>query len=176
MDVTTITATVVGIITFDQKAGQQEYRNEINDILRDYKEGYQLSEQGEIVITTPEGMERLLAATLPTDDQANIASRVNVAKQQFLLSRSSLNSRREAVRNLGDVLEYLKPELKNILTTKDTSDLFNILNNFGIRHHNVDQQTDYDQVIFLSWLFYYYLAAIHAAIHLINKQKQRSNP
>ena len=46
---------------------------------------------------------------------------------------------------------------------------FEIANNFGIRHHKVGQRTDYDKPIWYSWLFYYYLATIHAAVRLIDK-------
>lgn len=43
------------------------------------------------------------------------------------------------------------------------SDLFQIANEFGVRHHNQKQKqkTNYDERIWLSWMFYYYLANIH---------------
>jgi hypothetical protein len=53
--------------------------------------------------------------------------------------------------------------------------LFNIANNFGIRHHNEKQKTDYDESIWLSWIFYYCLATIHAALRLIEKKEQKQN-
>jgi hypothetical protein len=30
----------------------------------------------------------------------------------------------------------------NVITNKEDGDLFNIANNFGIRHHRIDQKTD----------------------------------
>lgn len=84
-----------------------------------------------------------------------------------------MDQRRDAVRNLGDVVEFLRPKIKKVLKD-DESDLFNILNNFGIRHHNDQQRTGYEQSIFLSWLFYHYLAAIHAAVRLIEKREGKN--
>ena len=51
----------------------------------------------------------------------------------------------------------------------DEGDLFNIVNNFGIRHHNDAQKTQYDKPIWYSWMFYYDLATIHAAVRLIER-------
>lgn len=70
------------------------------------------------------------------------------------------------------MLEFLRPKLEQVLTSKDESDLFNTANNFGIRHHNERQKTDYDKSIWYSWMFYYYLATIHAALRLIEKQEE----
>jgi len=66
----------------------------------------------------------------------------------------------------------IRPQLKKVIMTSDENDLFNIANNFGIRHNNKDQKTDYDKAIFYSWIFYYYLATIHATTRLIEKNKK----
>lgn len=41
-----------------------------------------------------------------------------------------------------------------------------------IRHHNKEQKTGYDESIWLSWAFYYYLATINACVRLIERSKQ----
>jgi len=69
---------------------------------------------------------------------------------------------------LADILESLRPKLKLVLTHKDEDDLFNIANNFGIRHKNERQKTDYDP-LWLSWMFYYYLATIHFVTRRLEK-------
>ena len=61
-----------------------------------------------------------------------------------------------------------------MLTSKDESDLFNLANNFGIRHHKPDQKTDYDKPIWYSWMFYYYLSTIHACMRLIEKSEAKA--
>ncbi len=67
------------------------------------------------------------------------------------------------------MLEYLRPQLKQILSSNDESDLFNLANNFGIRHHNQRQKTDYDPA-WLSWIFHHYLATIHLATRLVEQR------
>jgi len=75
---------------------------------------------------------------------------------------------------LAKVLEFIRPKIKLLLTTDDENDLFNIANNFGIRHHNEIQKTDYDQEIWLDWMFYYYLSTINSIVRLINKRQTRT--
>jgi len=43
-----------------------------------------------------------------------------------------------------------------------------LANNFGIRHHNERQKTDYD-ALWLNWMFYFYLSTIHV---LLRKMSQ----
>ena len=73
------------------------------------------------------------------------------------------------MRDLADVLEFLRPQAKLVLASKDESDLFELANSFGIRHHNQRQKTGYDSAIWHSWMFYYYLATIHAVTRLIER-------
>jgi hypothetical protein len=68
------------------------------------------------------------------------------------------------VRDLADVLEYLRPKVKALLTSADEKDIFNIANNFGIRHHNDQQKTGYEASLWLSWMFYFYLSTIHVLL------------
>ncbi len=157
--------------SFDKNAGQREYRNEINSILADYSVGYELSDNGEILELPERGLENLIEANLPLYDPENVEERVASAITKFRRYHSTLDERRDAIRDLGDVLEFLRPKAKEVLLSRDESDLFNIANNFGIRHHNSDQKTDYDKPIWYSWMFYYYLSTIHACLRLINKAK-----
>ncbi|MCX6376582.1 MAG: hypothetical protein NTU88_11210 [Armatimonadetes bacterium] len=158
---------------FDSAAGRAEFRAHFNEIARDYDDGYQLSEQGEILLTAESGFGELLLAPLPVCDKENVRSRVDLAKRKFLRHRSSLADRRDAVRELADVLEYLRPKLEGVLTRKDEADLFNIANNFGIRHHNAAQKTEYDKAVWYTWMFYYYLATISAVMRLIKKAEAK---
>ena len=158
--------------SFDTELGREVYRREINEILQDYKDGYVLSENGEILALAEKGLENLFHANIPTHDPANVEARVNAAVLKFRRYKSSIDERRDAVRDLADVLEFLRPKLKAVITKSDENDLFNIANNFGIRHHNETQKTDYEKAIWYSWIFYYYLATIHAALRLIKKHEE----
>ncbi|MHC5613612.1 MAG: hypothetical protein ACYTXA_22090 [Nostoc sp.] len=154
---------------FDKELGQKEFRDKINEIISEYKDGYELSEIGEILELGEQGLETLFEANLPTDEPENVEKRIEAAILKFRRYRSSLNDRHDAIRDLVDVLEFLKTRIKKVINSQDESDLFNIANNFGIRHHNEKQKTDFDQAIWYSWMFYYYLATIHACLRLINK-------
>lgn len=134
-----------------------------------YGTGYELSVDGEILELAETGLEGLFEAPIPTNDPENISKRVEAARNKFRRYRSSLDERRDAIRDLADVLEYLRPQLKSVITAKDESDLFNIINNFGIRHHNDNQRANYDKPIWYSWMFYYYLSTIHAVVRLIER-------
>ena len=64
-------------------------------------------------------------------------------------------------------LEYLKTcNIK--LESKDSSDLFNIMNSFDLRHQQKVQQKDYQKD---EWLFYTCLASIKLLLRL--KQDKR---
>jgi hypothetical protein len=156
---------------FDSATERIELRELINPLLRDYADGWTLSEQGEILRLGPEELTPLLEAPLPTNDPKNVGERVKAATLKYRLHGSSIEDRRDAVRNLADVLEFLRTDAKQLLTRQDEADLFEVANRFGIRHHKVDQKTDYDPEIWLPWVFYYYLATIHALVEIKNRTR-----
>ncbi|GAP12178.1 hypothetical protein BECAL_03381 [Bellilinea caldifistulae] len=155
--------------SFDQNAGKKEFREAINSILKDYKSGYELSTEGEILSLPQHGLEALFESELPHYESDNVEKRLETAIEKFRRYHATWDEKRDAIRDLADVLEYLRPRLKEVLSSKDENDLFNLANNFGIRHHNANQKTDYDKEIWYPWLFYYYLATIRACISLLSK-------
>lgn len=144
------------------------FRERINELLNLYIQPYTLSEKGEVLHKPEKGFERIFEADIPSDDK-NVTSKIDAAILKFRRHGASLDDRRQAVRDLADVLEYLRPKLKALLSKQDENDLFNIANNFGIRHHNEKQKTNYDSAIWLSWMFYFYLATIHVALRKIEQ-------
>ncbi|MBT2286954.1 hypothetical protein J7E78_25880 [Paenibacillus polymyxa] len=155
---------------FDKNLGQEEFKVEINEILRDYKQGYELSNDGEILLLGDKGLNFLLEAKIPEYDLSNVDNRVEIAILKFRRYRASLNERKDAVRDLSDVLEYLRPQIKEHMLSKDESELYNIANNFAIRHHNDKQKKDYG-ALWLSWIFYIYLSTIHLIVRTINRSE-----
>lgn len=133
-----------------------------------------MSANGEILALSEKGLENLLQANFPSRDPENIENRVNNAVLKFRRYRSSIDDRRDAIRDLADVLEFLRPKLKTVITRHDENDLFNIANNFGIPHHNDSQKTEYEKAIWYSWMFYYYLATIHATMRLIENHEKEN--
>lgn len=161
-------------VYYDKTSGKEFYLSNINGILRGYGGGFELSENGDVMSLVPEGLELLFDADINHPDKENVEKRVRAAKLSFRMrdkEAGSFQNRKNAVRELADVLEFLvKKSREKVIFKKDESDLFEIANNFGIRHHNIDQKTDYDKCVFLSWVFYYYLASIHACVHLLKRK------
>lgn len=153
-----------GIIIENQK----KYRADINKLLKNYGEGYQLSALGEVQTLAPSGLEPLTEETLATGDLENIDKKIARAISLFRRYNATSEDKKEAIRTLGDILEYLADK-GHKLPKKDDRALFNILNNFGFRHHNRSQQKDYDKPIFYEWTFYVILSSIHALLKLGSK-------
>lgn len=159
-----------GAQSFDRNAGRLEFRAAVNDILRDYDVGYELTAEGEVVSLPPAGFAELEAAALPGLVERTVTERVDEARHKFRRRGATAAERRDALRDLADVLEYLRPRAREVLAKKDERDLFELANRFGIRHLNAGQQLDYDPAIWQSWIFYHYLATIHACTRLIERE------
>jgi hypothetical protein len=141
-------------------------------VLALYERKFELTSNGEILISAEEGFEPIFKADTPTRDQ-QVKSRIDSAVVRYRRYGATFDDRRQAVRDLADVLEYLRPQVKEHLTKKDESELFNIANNFGIRHHNANQKTDYDAALWQSWMFYVFLSTIHLILRKIDQVPRR---
>lgn len=155
---------------FDDFEGSKYFRELLNPVLGKYKNGFEISENGEILMLVENGLSTLIEAKIPTNDEKNIRNKMDASMLKFRKYKSTLEDRREAIRELADVLEFLRPQIKEHLKKKDENDIFNIANNFGIRHHNSEQQTDYDKEIWYSWIYYFYLATLHAVLRMTKNQ------
>lgn len=156
--------------TFNQSEGRIVFRDRINTLLSNYEKRFELSPSGEVLQEAEEGFEPIFQADIPSKD-GNVVSRINAAVLRYRRHGSTFDDRRQAVRDLADVLEYLRPQVKVLLTAADDKDLFNIANNFGVRHHNDKQKTAYDTGLWLSWMFYFYLATIHVLLRKIEHER-----
>lgn len=158
---------------FEEPTGARaEFRTALNELLRDYAEGYELSPAGEVLALAQEpGLQQLLDAPLPAHDPANVEQRVEAAIRKFRRHRATPENRRDAVRDLADVLEFLRPEAVRLMSKKDEAMLFQVANQFSIRHHNENQHGDYDNAIWHSWMFYVFLASVHAVVRTIEREK-----
>lgn len=159
---------------FDREAGREEYRKKINAVLRRFETPLEMNFNGEIVQMAPEAFRRLLEAPVPDGtDRELITTRVEDAVALFRQRRATREDRRRAVRELADVLEVLRAEIKEEMLTKDESELFHIANNFSIRHNNRNQKRQYDDLIWLTWVFYVYLATVHAVLRVRGRQEAK---
>jgi hypothetical protein len=164
---------------YDDQAGQEEFRNKANTFLADYKTGFELTQDGIVLALGTGGLQHILDAEIIPYDEANVDSKVRNAIAKWRNRHLSISDKKEAIRELADVFEWLKKTkgLGGVLDGKDESAIFDIANNFGIRHHNPGQKTNYDHAIWYSWIFHFYLATYHAAIRLlIKKEKGTKRP
>lgn len=153
---------------YDKGIGMARYRNEMNDILKHYKSGYELSQTGEILEIPPTGLEIVLKEVVTTTEPKNIDERINSAINKYRRYGATMDDKKDAVRTLADVLEFLrKGGIK--LPDKDDDALFQIINSFDVRHHNRDQQGDYDKEVWYDWMFYTFLSSINVLLKLESK-------
>jgi hypothetical protein len=160
---------------FDQQEGRKEFCEKTNVVLGHFERAFELSPNGEVLHKPEHGFEPIFDADLPLNDD-NVRSRVDASTLRYRRHGASIDDRRQAVRDLADVLEYLKPKIGTFLTSKDESDLFNLANNFGIRHHNDRQKTNYDAGLWLNWMFYFYLSTIHVLTRKMNQKDKQAVP
>jgi hypothetical protein len=141
----------------------------MNRTLMNYRGGFQINVGGQVEHTADEGLDQLIDAALPTKDP-DIAKRVAGAIALYRNRGRTEEDLRLAVRELFDVLEKLRPEMKEEMLSKDEGALFNIANNFTIRHLNEQQKGEYDSAIWHQWMFYVNLSTIHVITRLVNRK------
>ena len=105
------------------------------------------------------GTEDIIVAALAQTGQAHHDD-VEHAIAMFRSRGRDVPTMRSAVVCLAGVLEAERDILKVELLKKDSGALFDIANNFDLRHRKADQKTDYDPA-FLEWLFDWYLSTIN---------------
>lgn len=159
--------------SYNTDEGQYEFRDRANSFLSDYKSGFELTKEGNILANGTDGLQYILDAEIIPYDEENVDSKVRNAIIKWRNRQLSFSEKKEAIRELADVFEWLKKtkNLDSVLDNKDDSALFDLANNFSIRHHNPSQKTNYDQTIWYSWMFHFYLATYHATIRLLKKKE-----
>lgn len=96
---------------FNTEPAQFDYRIRVNEILEHLGDGFQLNDSGEIMSLAPEGLEPLLDASLPgvsNDDVDHVAAAIH----KFRSRASTPTQRRDAVRDLADVLEGMRRQVR----------------------------------------------------------------
>ena len=158
---------------FDKQSGQTEFQQEINIILNDYEGGYTLSEKGEILIIGKNGIKDLFEVEISTREPEKIDEKIRYAIKKYRKYHASFEEKKESIRLLADVLEYIRPRIKLNLSKKDEGSLFEIANNFSIRHCN-DGQKEFENPAFLDWIFAMYLSTIYLILGLSVKEEYES--
>ncbi len=163
-------------IDYDEAQGKKEFRELANSFLCDYRDGYEISAEGRILSLDPE-LGGILSAEIIPYNKVKVDDKVRLAILKWRNRHLDLSQRKDAIRELADVFEWLKKsgDLGKVFSTKDDSDLFNIANNFHIRHHNPAQSSNYDERIWCSWMFHFYLASYHALVRLLIRRAEAAS-
>ena len=161
---------------YDDVKGKEEFRIMVNTYLCDYKDGYELSGEGTILTIGKDGLRFIFDAEIIPYDEVNVDSKVRSAIVKWRNRSHTIAVKKEAIRELADVFEWFKANklLERVLSKKDESDIFNIANNFAIRHHNPNQKSGYDRNIWYAWMFHFYLATYHAVVRMLIKKGKGS--
>jgi hypothetical protein len=157
-------------LSYDEKKGKNEFRYEMNILLRAYGNGYELQNKGMILFRGDDTVN-FIKTEFPKYGNPNIDFEIDCAIKWWKNRNQSIEEKKQAILKLAGVLEYLKQDriLSTVLENKDTRDLFNIANNFGLRHNNPDQKIDFDKDIWYDWIFQYYLNTCIGVLKIINK-------
>jgi len=119
----------------------------------------------QILEIAPTGLEPLFEEIVETGDHDNIDTRIQNAISKYMKYGATISDKKDAVRELAELLEFLKKSGIR-LQKKNESDLFRIINNFDIRHHNKFQHGEYDKEIWYDWMFYTFLSSINVLLKL----------
>ena len=153
----------------DYSIGKSDWRDEMNKHLLNYEIPYTLTSDGNIEESpSSPGLENLIQSPVSHNDSKAIDNRIKHACSLFLKQNSTIDDKRDALKNLADVLEHLRNNLKEYVPNNEEKRLFEIANNFGIRHHNENQLTDYNQGAYYYWIFYSFLSTIDLLARLKN--------
>jgi hypothetical protein len=160
--------------TFDREEGRVEFRIVANDVLEQLDPPLQIAADGSVEAKLGVGLAEFLNERPTGTIAGRYVPRISAAVSKFQRSTTPADQK-DAVRDLADLLELLRPEMATILTNQDEADLFNIANNFAIRHANARQRANYDNSVWMPWIFYWYLAAIHSVVNALDRRGQ-TNP
>ena len=153
--------------SYDKKKGQKRWQNVLNEYLAQLDPPCKLTNMRIEVLPTSEGLRDLLANCASTSE--NSKKKIKHAQELFLKHGSTIDDKHSALKDLMDVLEIMRLDIKKYIP-REEKELFNIANNYAIRHYNNKQKTRYDES-YLQWFFY----AILAAIDLVTKLKLANN-
>lgn len=157
----------------NRESGAAVYRWRVNELLGRYKIGFRLgnagAEKGRMIRYASQDLDdfanQLASETALTQDQ-KIAEAIRLYRSHS----SSVHNMRAAVAQLSGYLENNRKLFKaREMTSGDEADLFNIFNNFYIRHDNDKQKKNFG-VEYLDWIFWTTLAAIHLLQQLDDRE------
>lgn len=145
------------------------YRWRVNQLLDRSDLGLTLSDDGEDIgrlVAVTDDARADLVTRLANQPPGRASDRVRHGIALFRARGSTEHDKRSAILVLAGIIEERRQLLKDNLVRKDEGALFDIANNFALRHQDLKQQGDYDPA-FLDWIFWWYLATIELSDQLL---------
>lgn len=159
-------------LEFAPEPARSLYRARLNELFDRTGVPLRMSDQGEdrgrLVRVTGDARDQLVRRALAVQDDGDRAD-VAHAVRRFRDRAATRDDKRAAVVALARVLENHRELLKDEMLSRDEGALFNIANNFDVRHRGADQRADYDE-FYLDWLFWWYLATVELIDRLITRK------
>lgn len=146
---------------WNRESGGTVYRWRVNEMLRAFREPVRLSssrgEKGRLVRVLPNTIESVVSEQLQVRTQKD--DEVAHALRDYRTRGAGRPQKVAAVALLAGELERRREILKREVLNKDESALFEIANNFAIRHRNDRQRNEYADE-FLDWVFEIFVVTI----------------
>lgn len=159
-----------GFFTYDKGAGGCVLVDALNPDLALNEPPMMMLKSGEIIEQLPSDLEPVLTDPLPDDLPAPIREPLAHAIELYRKRGNSLAEKKAAVKLLADALEPLRNDIDTSVLAKDERALFDIANGFAIRHNNRTQARQYDQDIWIDWMFYVYAATARALVKILDRE------
>lgn len=167
-----------GKLNFNKREGQKLFRDAINPDLALFETPLQLLSNGQIVEISNRPVLELINESLELVDTEGLPDHtvapIQNAVGNYVKRGASTKEKKEAVRDLADSLESLRASVKKNLLTADEKELFQIANNFAIRHNTSKQKSDYNEEIWYDWMFHVNLAALLTVIKILKVQSDEA--
>jgi hypothetical protein len=157
---------------FARAPGQGVYRWKVNELLARSEVPLQLATDGEdlgqLVHSAGDDRDELVHRVL--DSAVDTRDERAHAVSLFRARTAGVPEKRSAIVTLAGLLEQRRKGVLEVELIKgDSSALFDIANNFDLRHRRADQRTDYDPA-FLDWIFWWYLATLELTDQLLTRR------
>lgn len=164
----------------DVKDEKALFSEQVNNLLRAYKDGYYLDLSNGFIMEMPnKALQEQLSydgAELPED----VLEQLKSASRMYYRFDTDMEAKKKAINILADILEKVRDDLKETLNqeydvSKNEHDrlIFGVVNGYNIRHNKADQKTDYSREIWYDWMMQYYTSTI---ITYYKLKKVHSNP
>lgn len=132
---------------FETEPGRRIYRALVNRLLDEHAVALRLADRGEDegrLIRLVDAARNDLIERARLSPAAEVSDPVDHAIALFRSRDATTHNKRSAIVALANVLEDRRALLKTHLFTSDEGALFQIANQFDLRHRNDKQHTDYD--------------------------------